>query len=435
MTIPPSKNCEKMFSLLEKFFSSAKDDKPEGIRKTAWKRFLQVGLPNRKSEEFRYVSLKKLYGESFYPTSSANLSQEEISPFIYSKSKQSVLVFVNGCYNETLSNIEALPKQTSLIPLSEEIEENRPLFLERWEKALERERDPFSLINASMYSKGLFLHIPPKSLIASPIQILNIIRSERDKEAIMPRIHISCGNGAKANLLINEETLSGKNYWINQVVDVSLEENASLQYMDRTNSKANAWRFHTLRASLKKNAFLKTVHFTEGNNIERNNYEIFLEGENAETSLNGAWALNYEKEMHTNILIHHQVPSCRSSQLFKGILNDQSLSSFEGKIYVHPKAQKTEAFQLNKNLILSDDAQANSKPNLEILADDVKALHGATVGQLDEEQLYYLRSRGISEEYAKSLLLLGFCKEIINQIPFDALQDKITQSIKKCFKG
>ncbi len=163
----------------------------------------------------------------------------------------------------------------------------------------------------------------------------------------------------------------------------------------------------------------------------RTDYHVILAGENAEALLNGVWMLADKREAHIHIFIDHQAPQCRSYQLFKGVLNDFSRSSFEGKIMVRQAAQKTEAFQLNNNLLLNDHAHADSKPNLEIFADDVKASHGATVGQLDIEQLFYMKTRGFPEEEAKNLLIYGFAEQVIQMIPLESLRNSISERVAR----
>ena len=214
--------------------------------------------------------------------------------------------------------------------------------------------------------------------------------------------------------------------------DLSIDEDSHVQYIQSAfDISQDSWYFDACSASLKRNSTFKTVMATAGSTSVRHDYRISLTGENAEAKLNGIWMLSDNNESHTHVLMRHQAPYCRSMQFFKGAIDDVSRSSFEGKIFVEQIAQKTEAFQLNNNLILSDHAIANSKPNLEIFADDVKASHGATVGQLDAEQLFYLKTRGYSEQAAKNLLVYGFCKEVIDLIPIPSLQQKITEKAKR----
>lgn len=202
----------------------------------------------------------------------------------------------------------------------------------------------------------------------------------------------------------------------NSLIDCALEESAHLSCTLLFQQHEKAHDFFSLRATLKSRSVLKSLSVTNGSATSRHDYILHLVGEQAEAALYGAWGLAENRQHHVNVLMEHHEPSCRSLQKFKGALADASQSSFEGKIHVHQKAQKTEAYQMNNNLILGERSSANSKPNLEIFADDVKASHGSTTGQLDEEHLFYLTARGLSKNLAKTLLVRGFSEEILNLI-------------------
>ncbi len=240
--------------------------------------------------------------------------------------------------------------------------------------------------------------------------------------------------GRLAEIALSETVaeINCSGYCLNQVCDMALEDGAQVKlYSETSDLSSDAWHFNALRASLKRDARLKVVNFTDGAMTIRNDYRVMITGEGADACLNGVAMLDDKREAHTNILMDHQAPNCRSNQLFKTVLTDISRASFEGKIYVHQEAQKTEAYQLNNNLILSDKANADSKPNLEIFADDVKASHGATVGQLDEEQLFYCRTRGYSLDEARNLLVHGFCEEVIDLITIPSVHQRLTERAKR----
>jgi Fe-S cluster assembly protein SufD len=221
--------------------------------------------------------------------------------------------------------------------------------------------------------------------------------------------------------------------FINQVSEWVIDEGAHVHLTkDLSENHPEEWHFDAMRVFLKKESTFKSISITKGSASVRADYKVVLAGENAEVFLNGLSDLSAKKESHVQVWIDHQAPLCRSHQLFKTVLNDFSRSSFEGKIMVRQAAQKTEAFQLNKNLLLSDHAQTESKPNLEIFADDVKASHGATIGQLDPEQLFYMKTRGISSEAAKNLLVYGFCEEVIEMITVASLRKAMEKKFKGC---
>ena len=213
----------------------------------------------------------------------------------------------------------------------------------------------------------------------------------------------------------------------NDFLDVFLEEKASFSHVFSNENPCSSWGFSSFRATLKKESRLNSSFITFGSPGFRRDYFISLVGEGSEAHLKGLTVLGDRAQSHVNIHMDHSAPSCLSRQLFKNVLAAQSISSFTGKIYVSRAAQKTEAYQLNKNLLLSDQATANTKPNLEIFADDVKASHGATVSQLDEEQIFYLRTRGVSLPTARSLLTIGFCQEILDMVEIASLRLKLSE--------
>jgi Fe-S cluster assembly protein SufD len=248
---------------------------------------------------------------------------------------------------------------------------------------------------------------------------------------LMPRVNVFVGAQSDVKFVSSLHQTAINGYFINQVTDFIIEENAHVYYAQVLNHEhPQAWHFEAVRAHLKKQSMFKSVCVTEGGMTVRTDYHISLAGENAEALLNGVSMLRDKREAHTHIFIDHQAPNCRSYQLFKSVLKDFSRSSFEGKIMVRQAAQKTEAFQLNNNLLLNEHCHADSKPNLEIFADDVKASHGATVGQLDEEQLFYMRTRGFPEKAAKNLLIYGFTEQVIEMINLLSLKQMISQRVQ-----
>lgn len=397
----------------------------------AWDHFTNLGLPTRKNEVFRYVPLKQLFSQRYALSKPTTISLSQIASHIYPECKESVLVFVNGHYQPLLSNITALPKRLIISPLPEATRTYSALLNNQLAKSLKEETDPFTTLNAALNCDGGFIYLPPKTVVETPIQILHVIDAGSAPIFVMPRIHVFVGAQSELKLATSAMCLSGLHYCLNQAVEFSLEEDAHAKHLQMAyDASAESWHLDAVRASLKRNSTFKTLCLTDGSATTRHDYRIALTGENAEASLNGLWMLSDKREAHTHVLIDHQAPNCRSLQLYKGVLNDFAKSSFEGKIYVRQAAQKTDAFQLNNNLLLSDRAQANSKPNLEIFADDVKASHGATVGQLDSDQLFYMKTRGFSDELAKNMLVYSYCKEVLDMIFIPSVLCEMTRRAK-----
>jgi len=387
------------------------------FRSELWKTFLALGLPTRKSEVFQYLKLRHLYA---LPPVSAESASIDPTPYILPECQGSCFVFVNGRYMPSLSRLSAFPKKGVALPMSDAFKVYGTLLNNRFSSIVQEEKDPFAALNGALYEEGLFLYFPPKLVMENPLQILHL---NSDEGWSFPRIQCMAGILTSASIV---STIVGQTPFISSpVVDFTLDEGARIDYFqDALEISSLGWVFDATRATLKRDAIFHAVALTIGSRAVRHDYKVNLRGENGEALLHGVWQLHENREAHTHVLIDHEAPACRSYQQFKGVVHDTSHSSFEGKIYVRQAAQKTQAFQLNNNLILSDRANADSKPNLEIFADDVKASHGATVGQLDEEQLLYLRSRGIPLAIAKQLLIHGFTQEVVDKVAILSLREK-----------
>lgn len=414
--------------LIEQLYQELPESATHKMRLKAWEHLQEMGLPTSKNEAFRYVPLRKFFSQT-YVKAFPNAVQD-LTSYIYPECRGSLLVFVNGLYAPELSNLEAIPKRVVVTGLEEAATTYGALLNNHWTRTLQEEKDPFALINASLYEKGAFIYLPPKTILENPIQILHVVATEDQPMFLLPRVQFFVGAHSELEIISSQARLSGSQDCINAVIDFTIEENAHVHCTQAlTDDPETIWRFEAMRASLKKSSTLNLIALTDGSASVRRDYRMVLAGENGEANLNGISMINGKRESHVHVLMDHQAPHCRSRQLFKNVLNGMSRSSFEGKILVRQAAQKTDAFQLNNNLLISDRAAADSKPNLEIFADDVKASHGATFGQLPEEQLFMLKSRGIGESQAKNLLVRGFCKEIVDLIRLPSLLEQSLQQL------
>lgn len=396
-----------MLGVLENYWQQLQDPKDllHNLRKKSWDHFLDLGWPRPKQEAFQYLSLQKIVFPRLAVPKHLATIQQHLLPQC-----SGCLVFVDGYFEEKLSN---LPASLICLPLSAAMRSYGLFIQNRLAKTLKEEKDPFAALNGALQGRAAFLYVPPKVRIAGPIQILQVNTCE---ETTMPRLEIVVGKGSSLELL-QTAAVQGKNSCSNSAIDAVLDEDAALSFCDAQNLPQSATQFQAFRASLKRDSRLKIRSFTGGAGLLRQSLKVQLVEENSEVLLQGLSLLNGESEAHIHANIEHLAPNTRSRQHFKTVLKDRSRSSFEGKILVRPIAQKTEAYQLNNNLILSDEALANAKPNLEIFADDVKASHGATIGQLDPEQIFYLRSRGLALQEAKKWLVDGFCRELMDEAP------------------
>lgn len=419
--------------LLSLYEQGEVEDVLQKIRSKAWDRFLALGLPTSKTETYRYVHLRSFFANYYQLSKMAKVEMSTIEPYVLPECQQSVAVFINGHFSPLHSSLEAIPKRVVITTLSEGLKTYGSFLNNQILKSLNEEIDPFTALNAAVNHQALFAYLPPKTIVDVPLQLLNVIDTESTPMFIVPRAQIFVGMQSEISILSTHASVSQQNYAFNMVADISIEEGAHVHYIqDNCPGKGDIWHFEALRATLKRDSTLKTVNATEGSKTVRFDYRVALLGPNSEAILNGVWMLAKKNEAHIHVLVDHQAPNCRSMQLFKGALSDFSKSSFEGKILVRQAAQKTEAFQLNNNLLISDRAHADSKPNLEIFADDVKASHGSTVGQLDKEQVFYMKTRGLSNIEAENLLVYGFCQEVIDLIPVHSLHEKL-RKVARCY--
>lgn len=357
-------------------------------RKKAWDRFEALGMPEPKQEAFQYVPLAKAV---FLPLA-------ERSSFTGPLPEGDRIVFVDGFFDEALSQI---PKPLVCQPL-ETAFRSYGLFLQnRHTTHLKEETDPFALLNGALQSSGAFLYVPPRTKLTEPVTICHVCTAERTES---PRLFVYLGRGSQVELVQQGHT-SGV---MNGLIDVVLDEGAQAVLTDRV--EASAVRFQSLRATLKRDSRFEFRKVSQGSDLDRISAKVQLTEENSETLLSGLVRLGSTRCCHIHTSVEHIAPHTRSRQHFKSVLEDASRFSFQGKILVRPAAQKTESYQLSQNLLLSDTAMAYAKPNLEIFADDVKASHGATIGQLDPEQLFYLQSRGIPLADARKWLIESFCR-------------------------
>ncbi len=355
-------------------------------RKKGWDRFQRIGLPKPKQEAFQYLTRKFADFPKW-----AERKLQTYAPV-------DGLLFVDGFFEEESSKV---PQPIICLSL-EEAMRTFGLFLQnRWGLSIGQEKDPFAALNGAAFGKGAFLYLPPKCKAK-----LSLRQLYSQDEMASPRLHIYLGKEAELTL---EQTREGVSGFSNVVLDWVLEAGAQATFIDRAGGD-----FQAVRAILKRDSKLKAIFL--GSPL-RNSLRVELVEENAQAELLGLARLEGTEEAHIHAEVEHIAPHARSRQHFKSVLKESSRFSFEGKILVRPAAQKTESYQLNNNLILGSEAVANAKPNLEIFADDVKASHGSTTGSLDEEALFYLRSRGLGLEEARECLLEGFCREITDHAP------------------
>lgn len=386
----------------------------EAARKLAEVHFLAQGVPAPKAEEYKFTNLGKKLEQTishFTAASPAEVTAELVESSIYEGFEGDILVFSNGIFLPSLSStIEGI--EVALIS------EKKDLPIGSIAKP---EKDAFAALNQASFQDGIYISIPTKTQVQKPILLLSFNQAN-DGQVIQPRFWIDAGDFAEATFIDQSISLGQSSYFVNKVVEIKGGINAQIRYYRLQNEGKNIIEASTLETDIQKDARFTSVNISLSGDLIRNNLTLNLLGSNSEGNMYGIYLLNGKTHVDNHTNVDHTIPHAKSNELYKGILADQSRGVFNGKIFVRQDAQKTNAFQQNNNILLSDDAIVNTKPQLEIWADDVKCSHGCTVGQLDEEALFYLQARGIDKIQAKGLLLYAFAGEVLEKIEDESFQ-------------
>ena len=308
------------------------------------------------------------------------------------------------------------------------------LIAKYYNKIADNSKDGTVALNTALAQDGFCLYVPQRTILEKPLQLINILRGESDF-MVNRRLLVILEEGAQAKLLVCDHTMDNAKFLASQVTEIYAGENSVFDFYDMEESTLTTTRVASTFVRQEAGSNVLVNGITLHNGVTRNNYYITLMGENAETNLYGMAIADRKESVDNYTFIDHAVPHCHSNELFKYVVDDDAQGSFSGRILVRTDAQKTVAYQSNKNLCVTPEARMFTKPQLEIYADDVKCSHGATVGQLDQNALFYLRSRGISESEAKMLLMFAFTNDVIENIRLDALKDRLRQLVEKRFRG
>lgn len=410
-------NSENFHSALAQLYHQTTHSKSVSYwKEKAWQKYRELGLPHKKQKLWKHVPIHQWYLNTYTPLlKNAFLpSKQEILPHILKESLSSYIVFVNGIFEPSLGNLKEL-ESVSVAPLHTHHAYSSYLN-HRMNAIIQEEKNSFSALNAALFQEGSLIYLPPNVVVKSPIQILDITYLPSNHTLCLPRIHLYASKNSSATICYTSVQVGESFIFSNQVVDLFVEEGANIYWYDLQKGTDHSFGLTSTKVIVEANASVRIVNMTPNHQIDFHDYQILLKGMYSQAHLYGACHLHQNKQAHTHVFMEHKAPHTQSIQLFKSALEDKSQSSFEGKIYVHPEAQKTDAFQLNNNLLLSEEAVAISKPNLEILADDVKASHGSTTGKPNDQIQFYLKTRGLFSEEVDKLLVQGFIQEVKDYI-------------------
>ncbi|HEV2764005.1 MAG TPA: Fe-S cluster assembly protein SufD [Pyrinomonadaceae bacterium] len=403
------------------------------LREAALERLERTGFPTTGEEDWKYTNVAPLARATFVrpsETEALSLDPTTVAPLLYAEASGSRLVFVNGFYSPDLSSLDALPAGVVASELAEALNgEHAEILRERLTQA--EEGDAFAALNAAALPGGAFLYLPKGVRVEAPVQLLFLADARGEGlPAVFPRVVVFAERESEATLVEAYAAASEQaEYFTDAVVDVFVGENARLTHFKVQREGERAFHVAATRAELSRASFYDITTVTLGARLSRHNVSVRLNEEGAECRVDGLYLVGTGQHTDTHSLIDHRVPRCASRQNYKGILDGRSRAVFNGRVFVHEGASGTDAVQSNKNLLLSREARVDTKPQLEIFNDDVKCAHGATVGQLEEEELFYLLSRGLHPELARNLLTYGFAEEIVNKIGIDSIKAQLDEAI------
>ena len=404
------------------------------VQQQALEAFNRMGIPTGRHEEWKYTRIGSLFNKSYaFPEKNITsaLTSKDIDAFrLPGYEDANELVFVNGIYDAALSVIRSaalvvFPLEVAATNEYKEIVSKHLAHSNRYIK------DGIHALNTAFVKQGVFIHIRKGQVAEHPVCIYHITDARSANIFSQPRTLIHIGEQAEVQLVETSGTIGMAENFSSHVMEVVVEKDANLEYYKIQNDAPEASQVSTTLLRQVGKSYVHTVTVSLNGNIVRNNLNIALEAEHAEANLHGLYFLDGQSHIDNHTVVDHVKPNCQSNELYKGIIDDKGTAVFNGKIFVQPDAQKTNAFQSNKNILLSESATVNTKPQLEIFADDVKCSHGCTVGRLDEEGMFYLQSRGISEKIARSLLVHAFAVDILEHIKPEPLRNYIDQLISK----
>jgi len=415
------------------FMESAPGGEPtwvERLREGAFARFEELGLPTTDDEDWKYTNVAPIVRAEFKPAEGeTELKSVAIEPFVSAEARQSYLVFVDGVFRRELSSLEAIPKGVVAEDLGWALAgEHAEILWEHLGRLSGEGSDAFSALNTAFLGGGAFLHVSKGVEAAAPVQLLFVSTAESES-ATFPRVLVVAERDSRLDLIETYASVGEATYLTNAVVEVFVGEGARVTHYKVQDEGANGYHVASTRAELSRSSLYDLTTVTLGAQLSRHNIEILLESEGAECRVDGLYIVGTGQHADTHSLIDHRVPNCASRQNYKGILDGRSRAVFNGRVFVREDARGTDAEQSNKNLLLSREARVDTKPQLEIYNDDVKCSHGATVGQLEEEELFYLLSRGLHNDLARNLLTYGFAEEIVERIKFESTRAQWDEAI------
>lgn len=426
-----------LFQQGNQLLKAGSSEKMNETREQAFADFKEQGVPTRGNENYKYTNLIPAFDHQY----NVNLKYPEVKEDLNSifqcdvpELDTNMILLTNGWYYRNNKALVEIPEGVIVCSLQEAAEKYPEIFNAHYGKYAKTSEDGLVALNTALAKDGFFIYVPKGVVIEKPIQVVNLLRADRDLMATQ-RNMIIVEENAQAKVIVCDHTLTKNKYLTNSVTEVNVAKNAVFDLYTLQNQHLNSTILNStfIRQEAHSNVLTNTISLYGG--LIRNNHHVLLDEEHCENNTFGMYLMDRNQQVDNFTFIDHAKPNCLSNEHFKGIMDDQAKAAFAGRIFVRRDAQKTEAYQSNNNLLLSDDAVINTKPQLVIDADDVKCSHGATVGQMDEDALFYLRARGVNETEARQMLMFAFAHEIIDRIRIEPLKERIDELVDKRLRG
>ncbi len=399
------------------------------IRSRAIKDFEASGFPTRKQEAWKYTSLNKVLKHDYtvFPKKEDTIDYRDVEKYFIDEIDTYKIVFIDGIYSSHLSSTTHEKIDACLMSSAMNSSKYKPVIDNYFNKIAPQES--LTSLNTAFSHEGAYINIPKNTMADKPIQIINFSTGNESALMVQPRNLVVVGENSHVQIIERHQSLTDHPVLTNSVTEIFADKRAIVDYYKIQNDNHQASLIDNTFIEQQRESFCSVHTFSFGGNLTRNNLNFYQKGERIDSTMKGVTVIEGKQHVDHNTLVHHAEPNCESHQDYKGVFGESSTGVFNGKIVVEKEAQKTNAFQSNNNILLDDKATINSKPQLEIFADDVKCSHGCTIGQLDDDALFYLQSRGVPVKEARALLMYAFANNVLESVKIPELKKRINNII------
>lgn len=420
------------FQEFERSLNGEKDSAFHQMRKSAIDEFSKLSIPTQKDEEWKYTNVSPLLKHNFVRGKKVDVNPDRINKFLFDQLEHSLMVFVNGHFAPELSRLDDIPDTVKVSSLSDELKMNNPVVAKHLGKYAVSKNQIFTALSTAFSKDGAFIYVPDGKVVENAIHIIFLTSSEQ-KIFTQPRNLFIAGKNSQVTIIEHYVSDDNNIYFTNSVTEIIADESAIVDHIRLQEESTKAFHIARMEVDQERSSNFSSHLISTGAEFARNDFNATFNDEGSECTLNGLFMIKDDQLFDAHTMIDHAKPHCVSHEHYKGILQDKSKGVFNGKVMVRQDAQKTNAFQENNTILLSNDAVMNTKPQLEIFADDVKCSHGATIGKLDQNAMFYLKSRGIGDEAATAILIHAFASDVITSIKIPAVREYLEKIISQRF--